>query len=304
MRLGLAACLRFLVNCFIFNESTYLIGMALIRVSRKCKSLFTPKNYQEKNTVVSNFAGKLKMNVDMNSYMGGSIFWCGFHHVSEILFLNQFLTSKSVFIDIGANQGEFSIFAASKVSEGKVISFEPVQKQYQRLTENSALNQFKTIETHYFGLSNANGELPIFTSPETQLHSGWHDGLSTLYASKDKQQFQQNVQLKVFDFEFENKLERIDLIKIDIEGAELFALKGMQQHLQKFKPAILIEMNDETFTSAGYSIREMDQFLRAFGYEPHLIHRGKLKAVSQNDVFLNWANYLYKVNEQKTSNSK
>jgi hypothetical protein len=65
MRLGLAACLRFLVSCFIFNESTYLIGMLFIRLSRKCKAFFTPKDYKEKNVIVSNFAGKLKMKVDM-----------------------------------------------------------------------------------------------------------------------------------------------------------------------------------------------------------------------------------------------
>lgn len=294
MKHWLAACLRFFSGKLLFNSSTYFFGMIFIRTGRKLKASFSSKAYTEENVVVSDFAGNIKMKVDQNSYMGGSIFWCGFHHVAEILFLNHFLKEDSVFVDIGANQGEFSMFAAKRLKKGSVHSFEPVAKLFGRLETNKQLNQFTNIHTYNFGLSDKPGTLPIYTSTDTTLHSGWHEGLSTLYAKGDRNVVQQEVELKVFDHFFTNPLSRIDLIKIDIEGAELFALKGMKEHLIKFKPVILIEMNNDTFKAAGYSIEEMDDFLRTMGYNAHLIKRGNLIPVRQEEVFVNWANYVYK----------
>jgi FkbM family methyltransferase len=294
MKFILAACIRFFSGKLLYSNSTYFLGMVFIRLGRKLKKGLTSKQYQEQNTLVSNFGGNVKMWVDINSYMGGSIFWCGFHHVAEVLFLNRFLKPESVFVDIGANQGEFSMFAASQLPLGKVYAFEPVKKQFERLKENKQLNQFHHVELFNFGLSDKPGTLPIYTSEDTSLHSGWHDGLSTLYAAGDRNILQQEVELKVFDAHFLSQLTRLDVVKIDIEGAELYALKGMKEALIKFKPAVLIEMNNDTFKAAGYSIEVMDDFLRRLGYKAHAIKHGKLHEVKKEDVFVNWANYVYK----------
>ena len=290
MKLLIPKILRFLINPLINKKITYLPAMVLVRFSRKLRH----KYYQsgEEMCLVNNCMGSIKMRVDKNSYMGGSIYWSGYHHVNEMLYLNSYLEAEMTFIDIGANQGEFSLFAASKLTSGRVISFEPVNKQYNYFVTNIQLNNFKNIELNHYGLSNEIGQLPIYTSNNSVLHGGVHEGLSTLYQSGDRVEYEQTVDLKVFDDVYKDKLSRLDFIKIDIEGAELFALKGMKKHIEKFKPDILIEMNNDTFSSAGYTMKDVTDFLFEFHYKPYKIHRGLLSAHSGN--FSDWGNYIFK----------
>ncbi len=268
--------------------------MVFVRLSRKLrkKSYLTFSTNINTEKVISDCLGKLKMQINPYNYMGGSIYWSGFHHITEVAYLNKYLKPEMNFIDIGANQGEFSLFAASKLNKGKVFSFEPVSKQFKSLVFNKELNNFNNIQPFNFGLSDIKGELPIYTSNNTNLHHGNHEGLSTLYKTDERNVLEDTVQLEVFDNLFYDKLERLDFIKIDIEGAELFALKGMTKTILKFKPEILIEINDETFTSAGYSAKAMISFLSGFGYKPNKIFRGRTIPIQKIDT--NWGNYIFR----------
>lgn len=288
----LASLFRKIVSLFIKKKHSYLLGMIIIRLSRFCRRKFYKDGQSSQFEIIPNCLGNIKMRLDINSYMGGSIFWCGFHHVNEIIYLNNFLKNDMVFIDIGANQGEFSLFAASKLIKGKVISFEPVGYQYNMLKKNIELNNFNNVEINKFGLSNRTESLPIYTSSNSDLHSGVHEGLSTLFKSESRSELQETVQLKVFDEIYFEFLNRLDFVKIDIEGAELFALKGMIKTLSKFKPDILIEISEETFKAAGYDVKEMLNFLDSLNYKPYKIHRGNL--FSFNDPFSDWGNYIFK----------
>ena len=290
MKKFLPKILRFFVCKFIVYKPFYLPSMVLVRLSRKLRYQYFNSN--EEKSLVNNSMGNIKMEVDKNSYMGGSIYWSGYHHINEILYLNKFLKNDMTFIDIGANQGEFSLFAASKLNNGKVISFEPVSKQYNYFIKNIELNNFKNIEINQYGLSDQISKLPVYTSLNKKIHGGTHEGLSTLYKSEERSEFEENIDLKIFDEEYKEKLSRLDFIKIDIEGAELFALKGMKNTIEKFKPDILIEINNDTFKSAGYTINDILYFLEIFNYKPFKIFRGNL--YEHKGDFSNWGNYIFK----------
>src|SRR5206468_992178 len=58
----------------------------------------------------------------------------------------------------------------------------------------------------------------------------------------------------------------VDLIKLDIEGAELFALQGMAGILETHRPILLLEVNRPNCLAAGYPPEEIEKFLRGFGY--------------------------------------
>lgn len=289
----IANCFRTLNYFFVSKKATYFLGMLLVRLSRKARKKAFNNQAKDQMLTINNFMGNLKMRIDTNSYMGGSIFWTGFHHTNELLFLKNYLKPDMFFIDIGANQGEFSIYAASVLKTGKVFSFEPVKKQASYFKQNVILNNFSNIQLFEYGLSNVIGEFPIYTSNSAELHSGIHEGLSTLYKTDTRGDFEQNVQLKVFDTEFANTFTRMDFIKIDIEGAELFALKGMMNHLKKFKPAILIEINGDTFSAAGYSTKEMCDFLKDLNYEPFEIKRGNIYKTTFDQLESNARNYIF-----------
>ena len=80
-------------------------------------------------------------------------------------------------------------------------------------------------------------------------------------------------------------MKRLDAIKIDIEGAELFALKGALNSIKNHKPRyILIELNQETSRAAGYEVRDVIQFLENLGYRWHeLSKHGQLLPARPTD---------------------
>lgn len=259
--------------------------MVLVRLTRRLKAMRVTS--KREFVTISNFMGSIRMNVDKNSYMGGSIYWCGFHHISELLFLRKHLEKDMVFVDVGANQGEFSLFAASQLVRGKVYAFEPTSFQLGLLKKNSELNNFHNLKILDYGLYNEEAEMNVYTSLDVSLHSGTHEGLSTLYRTESRSHIEETIRLKVFDKEILNELDRLDVVKIDVEGAELSVLKGMEQALLKFKPLLIIEMNEETFNVAGYKISDILNFLFDKGYNSFGLFRGKLYPIRQFDKFSN-----------------
>lgn len=264
---------------FLFKyKATYYIGMIFLRFLRILKnSTFKEK---EEMVLVKNYMGNVKMMVNKNSSMGGAIFWFGFHHTREMLFLSKFLKSEMTFIDIGANQGEFALFAASVLKNGRVIAFEPTSWQLNLLKNNIALNQFKNVEICEYGLFNEEKQIEVFTSNDSVLHKGHHEGLSTIYRSDSRNISEGIIELKIFDEIHFDNLERFDVLKIDIEGAELPALKGMSKSLLKFKPLIIIEMSEANYNLAGYGINDVIEFLSQFGYQPYRFHRNEIRPLN------------------------
>ncbi len=284
---------RSLIYPIVSIPLTYYAGMVLVRLSRKAREIsYAPGVKEEFKTV--RFAGNLLMKVDIHSYMGGSIYWSGLHHLNEILYLRHALSDGMTFVDVGANQGEFSVFAASRLPHGHVLAFEPVSSTRRLLVENKKINQLQSLEIFDFGLSDHDGSFPIYTSDDTVLHHGHHEGLSTLYQTKDRNVFEEEIALKVFDEIFFPELNRMDFVKIDVEGAELFVLKGMMKSLAKFKPDLLIEINEETFNAAGYTTLDVISFLKDLNYTAFQIIHGRLKAMEFSDLHT-WGNYIFRV---------
>ncbi len=284
--------LRWFIPRLIVHKFTYFIGMVLIRFSRKCRAM--KKDEKQVFTVVNNFAKGLKIKVNMNGYMGGAIYWTGLHHVNEYIYLHKILRQDDVFIDVGANQGEFTLLAASICYQGHVYAFEPVAVNYKLLKENIGLNHFKQVSTFDVGLFNEVKTTEIFTPVFNDGGQGLNEGVSTLFKPENDQEIQtEEIKLAVFDDLLFGKLERFDVLKIDIEGAELFALQGMKRSLEKFKPQILIEINHPSDQSHGYSPKDIVQFLNSLGYRSYTLFRGDLKPVDEMNMKLP-GNFVFK----------
>ncbi len=237
--------------------------------------------------VIDNFDGDLKLRIDPSRNMGASVYWTGFHEYHELLFLHHFLKPEMVVLDAGANVGMFTVFMARRVSGGKVIAFEPVPSMHDRLLDNIALNGFSNVMTRAAGLSDQTGTLPIHEIDST------HEGLSTLYPGDLKTLWRTDVPVVPLDSVFtEFGVQRFDLIKIDIEGGELPALRGMRGLIAQHHPAVVAEINSATYASAGYTPADVYTFFHELGYRPFEITRtGGLRpsmgeATFNNIVFL------------------
>jgi len=144
------------------------------------------------------------------------------------------LKPDSVFLDVGANIGLYSLHAARRIgSRGRVIAFEPTPHTYDLFIENIKLNRREEIiEPHRFGLSDHTGDLPLVTGGRPASNRLGEEG----------QDSDGNVAVKALD-EISNSLnlERLDFLKVDIEGGEAKMFAGAKDTLRKFRPLILLE---------------------------------------------------------------
>ena len=139
-------------------------------------------------------------------------------------------------LDIGSNIGYYSVLLSKLVGpEGKVVCFEPTEHFGKVLRKNLQENQLANVELYKFGLSDKDQELEI----EIGISS------ATLHSVGKKKLFaRENIKLTTLDtFLRNNSLERLDFIKIDVDGHEPFFLAGARETIDRFDPAILLEVN-------------------------------------------------------------
>lgn len=216
----------------------------------------------------------ITFKVDISTYLGRLLYWRGAHEWAPIMALRNIIKNGFTCIDIGANQGEYTLWMAKLAgANGQVISFEPLTKMFKQLSENIALN--KSMANRIIpikkGLSDKESELPIYSVNADSKYAD-NEGMPSLFPTSSKNTFVENILLSTLDIEL-NKLniQKVDFIKVDVEGAELSVLKGAFNTLSKFKPILLIEFNEATFKAAGYTSIDIFNFLNQFGYKFYLI---------------------------------
>lgn len=184
--------------------------------------------------------------------------------------------SGEIVVDAGAHLGCFTLRSAYLVGEtGEVISFEPSEENYHLLTENVAMNGFRNVKSFNLGLSNREGEAELFISNST--------GSNSMFTRSDKKievVGRRRVRLRrVDDLLRELNTPRIDLFKLDAEGAELNILEGSKETLSSCHPRIVGEAHPAFSASADAIL----QFLSNFGYT------GKVdKSTGRSEIFYAW----------------
>ena len=158
-------------------------------------------------------------------------------------------------------------FAAKRLTSGKVLAFEPLEENYRYLTEHVKLNGFSNVLTYDVGLSDQSGEVSLYTSEDMGFQGSWHEGLATMYRSNTRGSSLGSVRVEVFDDVFQQTgLDRLDGMKIDVEGAELPVLRGALQSIKRYRPFIMLEVNEETFQTAGYTTKDVVSLLQSLDY--------------------------------------
>ncbi|MBL4674837.1 MAG: FkbM family methyltransferase [Mucilaginibacter sp.] len=220
-----------------------------------------------KDKYVHQLSEGLKMNLYKDSVISELIFE-GFEK-NEELFIQNLLKPGDTFIDIGANAGLHSLVAAKALNgKGKVYAFEPTPKTIKRLTENVELNNLSEhISVQPVGLSNQNGELKLNLADNG--YDAWNSFVNLTHIAVSNHV---NVPVITFDsFVQDNNIDisEISLVKIDVEGWEINVLEGMKKTLanDNFNSSFLIEFTEENMFRAGYSCKELYNYLLNRGYK-------------------------------------
>ncbi len=155
-------------------------------------------------------------------------------HVTSCL--KSFLSPGMTFVDIGANIGYFSMIAASIIgSSGKVFAFEPNQYNCQYIYNSAAINGFNNITIYPFAVANESKNF-IYDNLGTNGIISEIERDTNIFESR-------TIVMSVVLDELLDKIEHINIIKIDIEGAEYKALAGAKNMLGKHRPIILSEFS-------------------------------------------------------------
>jgi len=207
----------------------------------------------------------LRLNLYLGNDLSRQLFIGGCADPNEFAFLDRFLKAGMVVIDAGANDGIYTLFCAQRTSpSGQVLSFEPSQREFSRLQNNVELNQLRNIRMLRVALSNEDGEAQL------QVAGHEHEGNNSLgaFAHRDVELLRtESVTVRSLDsIVAESGLDRIDFLKLDIEGAEVKALKGARATLREFRPVLLFEAFDDALREQGGSRDELLQLVRDSGY--------------------------------------
>lgn len=229
--------------------------------------LWAARHARSTSYVIKNFRGNASFRCFLQEHMGGQIFFKGSYSGCQLTLVERFLPNDGVFLDVGANQGEFSITAARVVSRGKVIAFEPVSEYRERLLANIKLNQFENVHVVAAALGEQEGELPIYDHAGSFSDGTRHEGLPTLFISGTRSNPVEIVVVKRLDDVLKDLgISRVDVIKLDIEGAEWIALRGAVKTLAICRPILILEIGRETCLGAGYTPEALVDWLTSQGY--------------------------------------
>lgn len=170
-------------------------------------------------------------------------------------------------LDVGANIGLYTLSVAARVGpQGHVLAFEPDPAAARRLRENVALNAFGNVTVVEAAATDACGTLPLHRAGDSECSSLFDSGLAASASA---------VRVTTIDTEVERAgLARVDLLKLDVEGAELHALRGAQRLLTgPDPPPLLVEANPITLRAAGASALALRRLLESFAYRITVVER-------------------------------
>ncbi|MES2142200.1 MAG: FkbM family methyltransferase [Pseudomonadota bacterium] len=160
---------------------------------------------------------------------------------SLVSIFNIFCKDDYQVLDLGANIGLTAIALANICKKGKIIAIEPMSYTFNLLKNNIKNSRIKNIFAHNFGVGNKECQVMM------QSHGDFLAGafiVDSYQQANKKCISSKEVPIKPLDSIFEKlEIERVDFIKMDLEGYELFALEGAKKLLKQFKPIVYLEMN-------------------------------------------------------------
>ncbi len=209
----------------------------------------------------------LKMQLDPADLVTSFILRSGTWEPGTLKLLEGNMPVGGTLIDVGAHVGWYSLNAVHVLGKsGHVIAVEPNPATLSKLEANISANGMGDVITVApVACSDAEGTLQFFAAPRANT------GESSLSRSNASQEgaAAQPIQVRarpLDDIVAEARLSRVDVIKIDVEGAELLVLRGASKTLDRFHPVVVVELVDHQLQSMGTSEKELRAFMASKGY--------------------------------------
>ena len=262
-------------------EKILVLLLKIFPDSYLLKGLTSQNNYYPSNSIRNCERYGIKYSLDISDYQNWLLyFYCKTDSSFGVL---KYVKEDFVVFDIGGNIGQTAMMMAKEVgSKGYIYSFEPYPDTVQNFKQNLSLNPSlsKKIQIENCALGSSPGKVNMHKDCAT--NSGAN---RIVYEQSSMVSEWIEVPVSTVDlFVKNNQLNKIDLIKIDVEGFEMHVLKGTYKTLMEFKPVLFIELDDNNLKKQGSSAVELYEFLKSMDYR--IYEEGKTETFNLATVSL------------------
>jgi FkbM family methyltransferase len=209
----------------------------------------------------------VRRTLDLDDNAQRVMYFTGWYERHFTEWLLSELGKDDVYLDVGAHVGIHVVTAARRLSDlggGKVIAIEAAEDSAAKIRKTAEANALSNVEVVQVGLGAHEGVLKLYTD---ERYSPNDAGVRSQFNTG---QLVCEVRLARLDDIAESiGLTKADIVKLDIEGGELAALKGMLVTLRRLKPRfVTVEVEEARLHQAKTSERDIELLLASCGYEP------------------------------------
>lgn len=196
-------------------------------------------------------------------------------------------SSCSTIFDVGANIGWYSLNFNLLSKVKRIYAFEPISYTYDYLKKHILINDARKVSAFNIGFSDATEEKIFYwTKSET--------GSSSMANLRNRHKINKiKCKITTMDEFMRNRQYGPDLIKCDVEGAELFVFKGGIDTLKRYKPVIFTEMLRKWSKKFGYHPDDIINLLSGLGYQCYGYVNNKIKKINHVDSELKTTNFFF-----------
>src|SRR5215475_5734891 len=219
------------------------------------------------NPFVVPWLDELRLTLYPGNETSRSIFVTGLYEPNEFFLLSQILKPGMTFVDVGANMGLYTLYAARRVgTAGCTLAIESSRRELSILENNIRLNALKNVRVRANALSDEASEVELLVAQAR--HSG-HNTLGA-FGYNTPLDHREKAQANLLDDVLAAEgLPRVDVLKMDIEGSELKALRGAALTLQHDHPVLLLELSDRALQHQNASSADILSLLAQYGYKAY-----------------------------------
>jgi len=249
-----------------YFKGKYRLGPALI-------PLLTNYQMEEDCLVTLTMQDGSIMRLDLRSFTEQRAFFTGEYDGGIVSRISSILTPGSIVLDVGANVGFYSIALGRKLQKlaggSQLWALEPVKSNFERLVNLVEINNLEeTVKPIRTALGNQEGEIQLQLS-ELDVSSGSKTGnafwLKDIQSDQVKSSCSSPI-TKLDSFVTQHNIKSCDLIKVDIEGAELEFLKGGLNFIPSTRPVIYGEFSSFWLKEFGYSFLDIAKLAKSWDY--------------------------------------
>ena len=196
------------------------------------------------------FTSRFDNDLSLAMFVGGTF------EPNELSLVDSLLRPGMNIVDGGANEGAYTVFFASRVgSTGHVIAVEPSSRELERLRANIAGNNLNNVVVVASALADRAGEASLMIAEAS--HAGQNTMGEFIHAGVTSAGTEVVPTATLDELVAAHGLAGLDLIKLDVEGAEMRALMGAENVLRTARPLVLLEISPTGLASQGGSVKDL-----------------------------------------------